>query len=118
MTKRLILCLVAAILIAACTKEVLSPAGKRLGEITVESDAGQIPVLISANGVWKAESPQDWISVDDAWHRGEYTVVLSYGSNRSFAGMHRPERTGFVLIATADGAELDTLVVHQKGIEP
>lgn len=111
------MCALAAVLIAACTKEELSVTGKRLGEVTVESDAGEIPVLVKADGVWKAETAEEWISVDDAWHRDEYTVVLSYGSNRSFAGMHRPARTGYVFILTADGAERDTIVVHQKGIE-
>lgn len=118
MIKRLILCGLALLALAACTKEVLQPAGKRLAEVTVESDAGQLPVLITATGVWKASSQADWITVDDVWRRDQNTVVLQYGSNRSAEGMHRSARTGLVLIITADGAECDTLVIHQKGLQP
>lgn len=117
MTKRLLLTAVVAIIAASCTQEVLSPTGKMLGEVTVESDAGQIPVLISASGIWRANSISDWISVDDAWHRDSYAVVLQYKSNQSVEGLHRSARTGYVLIETADGAECDTLTVHQKGLE-
>lgn len=117
MTKRLLLLLaLAAGLSTACVQEVITPTGKQLGEFTVESDAGQIPVLVSAEGVWKATSLSDWISVEDAWHRDACVIVLNYASNRSVEGDHRPLRTGKVLISTADGAECDTLTVHQKGI--
>ncbi|MBQ7709180.1 MAG: BACON domain-containing protein [Bacteroidales bacterium] len=107
----------AVILAAACSREILSPTGKLIGEVTVESEAGDIPVLIEATGVWRAASLSDWITVDDAWHRDTYSVVLHYGSNQSVEGMHRSARTGFVIIETADGAECDTLAVHQKGLE-
>lgn len=103
--------------LAACTQEVMKPTGKVIGEVTVESDAGQMPVLINADGIWKARSLEEWISVDDTWHRDQYTVVLQYGSNQSVEGMHRPDRIGHVLIETADGAEKDTLVIHQKGLQ-
>ncbi len=117
MTKRFILTSLAAILLAACAKEAFTPMGKRLGEYTVESDAGQFPVLIQADGIWKAVSLEDWITVDDAWHRDRYTVIVHYGSNQSIEGMHRPAREGKVLIETADGAECDTLIIHQKGLQ-
>lgn len=117
MTKRFILTSLAAILLVACAKENFSPLGKRIGEYTVESDAGQVPVLISADGIWKAVSLEDWITVDDAWHRNQYTVILHYGSNQSIEGLHRPDRDGKVLIETADGAECDTLIIHQKGLQ-
>lgn len=117
MIKRFILICAAAIVMAACSKEVLSPVGKLIGEYTVESDAGQFPVLVSTDGVWKAESLEDWITVDNAWHRDRYTVIVRYGSNQSIEGMHRPARSGKVIIETADGAECDTLIVHQKGLE-
>ena len=117
MTKRFILICLAAIVMAACTKEVLSPTGKIIGEFTVESDAGQFPVLVTADGVWKAESLEDWITVDNSWHRDQYTVIVRYGSNQSIEGMNRPARSGKVIIETADGAQIDTLIVHQKGMQ-
>ena len=118
MTKRFVLLLaLAAALLTACSEEVISITAKQLGEVTVESDAGEIPVLISADGIWKAASLSDWIDVDDAWHRDECVIVLSYASNRSVEGLHRPARTGKVIVSTADGAECDTLYVIQKGIE-
>ena len=117
MTKRMILWGLAALILVACSKEVLLPTGKCLGEVTVESDAGQLPVLVSATGVWKASSEADWITVDDAWHRDRNTIVLYYASNRSIEGLHRNPRRGAVLIRTADGAECDTIYVRQKGIE-
>ena len=117
MTKRLILIGLAAIILAAFAKEVLSPTGKIIGEFTVESDAGQFPVLVSADCVWKAESLDEWISVDNSWHRETYTVTVHYGSNQSIEGLHRPARSGKVLIETADGAQIDTLIVHQKGMQ-
>ena len=40
MTKRIILWGLAALMLAACSKEVLLPTGKCLAEVTVESDAG------------------------------------------------------------------------------
>jgi hypothetical protein len=116
MTKRIILWGLAALILAACSKEVLKPTGKCLAEVTVESDAGQIPVLVTATGVWKARSQADWITVDESWRRDQNTIVLHYGSNRSIEGVHRSDRRGAVLIETADGAECDTLYVHQKGI--
>ena len=117
MIKRMILWCLAALLLVACSKEVLKPIGKRLAEVTVESDAGQLPVLVTASGVWKASSQADWITVDDIWRRDINTIVLEYGSNRSVEGLHRSARTGVVLILTADGAECDTLVIHQKGLQ-
>jgi len=117
MIKRLILWGLAALMLAACTKEVLKPTGKCLAEVTVESDAGQIPVLISATGVWKASSEASWIMVDDTWRRDQNTIVLHYASNRSIEGLHRDPRRGAVLIRTADGAECDTIYVRQKGLE-
>lgn len=117
MIKRILVWCLGVLIIAACAKEVLKPLGKRLGEVTVESDAGEIPVLINATGIWRAASMEDWISVDDAWHRDQYSVVLHYGSNQSVEGMHRSDRMGKVLIITADGAECDTLVIHQKGLQ-
>lgn len=117
MIKRIILCGLAALILAACSKEVLKPIGKCLAEVTVESDAGQIPVLVSATGVWKASSEASWITVDDIWRRDRNTIVLHYESNRSIEGLHRGPRRGAVLIQTADGAECDTIYVRQKGIE-
>ena len=116
MIKRLIL-FAATLLLAACTKEVLSPTGKRLGEVTVESEAGELPVLIMAEGTWRAASLADWISVDGAWHRDNYSILLQYSSNQSVEGLHRVPRTGFVIIQTGDGAQTDTLVVNQKGLQ-
>lgn len=116
MTKKLFFALLLSLALLSCTKEVLRVSGRRLAEVTVESDAGELPVLINAEGIWKARSLEDWISVDEAWHEGAYTVLLRYGSNRSVEGMHRTPRTGAVLILTADGAECDTLFVHQKGM--
>ena len=117
MTKRIILWGLVVLILAACSKEVLKPTGKCLGEVTVESDAGSLPVLVTANGVWKATSEADWITVDDAWRRDRNTIVLHYGSNRSIEGLHRSARRGAVLIRTADGAQCDTIYVRQKGIE-
>ena len=118
MTKRFtLLSILSLALLTACIQEQIVTKGKSLGEVTVESDAGQIPVLISADGIWKAASLSDWIDVDDAWHRGECAIMLSYGSNRSVEGLHRSSRTGKVTISSADGAECDTLYVSQKGIE-
>lgn len=117
MTKRVIIYGLAILMLAACAKEVLKSTGKRLAEVTVESDAGQIPVLINATGVWKATSEADWITVDDVWRRDRNTIVLHYASNRSVEGLHRGPRQGTVLIRTADKAECDTLVIHQKGLE-
>ena len=118
MTKRfVVLMALAATLLAACGKEDISVTAKKIGEITVESDSGEVPVLISADGIWKAESLENWIEVDDAWHRDACVVVISYGSNRSVEGLHRPMRIGKVIISTADAAECDTLYVRQKGIE-
>lgn len=117
MTKRSILLIILTVcFLAGCAKEATSTKGKVLGEVTVESDAGQIPVLIDADGIWKSVSLSDWISVDGHWHEGECVIVLSYSSNRSVEGFHRPDRTGKVVIMTADSAECDTLYVHQKGI--
>ena len=90
-------------------------SGKRLAEVTVESDAGEIPVLIGAEGIWKARPAVDWIAVDGAWHENEGALLLHYDSNRSVEGMHRSARTGAVLILSADGASCDTLLIHQKG---
>lgn len=117
MTKRVILLVLASLMLAACTKEVLQPTGKCLAEVTVESDAGQIPVLISATGVWKASSETSWITVDEQWRRDQNTIVLHYASNRSIEGLHHGPRSGAVLILTADGAECDTLIVNQRGLE-
>ena len=117
MIKKILIAALAALAVLACTKEVLRQTGKVIGEVTLESDAGEIPVLISADCAWKAESLSDWISVEDAWHSGSCTIVLSYGSNRSVEGLHRPSRTGNVVIETADGAQCDTLRIYQKGIE-
>ena len=117
MTKRMILWGLAALILAACSKEVLKPTGKCLGEVTVESDAGVLPVLVSASGVWKASSEAEWITVDDSWRREQNTIVLHYAYNRSIEGLHRSARRGAVLIRTADGAECDTIYVRQKGIE-
>lgn len=115
--KTIITAVFAALVFAACTREVMIPTAKNLGEVTVESDAGQLPVLINADGIWKATSLSEWISVDDQWHSGSYSIVITYGSNRSIEGLSRPSRTGKVLIGTADGTEADTLYVHQKGLE-
>ena len=116
MIKKILTAALAALAFIACTKEVLRQTGKLLGEVTLESDAGEIPVLINADGVWKAESLTDWIAVDDAWHSGSYSIVLRYSSNRSVEGLHRPSRTGDVIIETADGAQCDTLRIHQRGL--
>jgi|GEM_PF-1902581 len=116
-TKKVLLIAVAALLLAACGKEVLSLTGKNLGEYTVESDAGEFTVLITGEGIWKAESSEQWISVDNSWHRDNYTVVIQYGSNQSVEGMHRGARKGSVLIMSADGAQCDTITVIQKGLQ-
>ena len=118
MIKKILFVVLAATAVLACTKEVLRRTGKLLAEVTLESDAGEIPVLITADGTWKATSLSDWIEVDDAWHSGTYSIVLRYASNRSVEGLHRPSRTGVVVIETADGAQCDTLKIHQRGIEP
>lgn len=116
MTRKWIPFVCLLMLLAGCQKNVLQQTGKNLGEVTVESSAGELPVLITAEGVWQAVSGTDWISVDEAWHRDAYTILVHYGSNQSIEGMHRSARTGFVLIRTADGAECDTLKIHQRGI--
>ena len=116
--KLLVILTLAAFSALSCAKETQLPRGKVLAEVAVESDAGQVPALVSADGVWKARSIAEWISVDDAWHKGENTVLLVYASNRSIEGLHRPARTGCVVIETADGAQCDTLKIHQRGIEP
>lgn len=108
---------VALILATACSKEGPSGEGRDLGQVSVESDGGQITVLVSANGVWKAESSSPWISVDDAWHNGDYTVQVSYASNRSVEGMHRSSRSGRVLIITSDGAQYGFFTINQKGLQ-
>lgn len=115
--KLLVILTVAAFSALSCARETRQPRGKVLAEVTLESDAGEIPVLITAEGIWKAASLSDWIEVDGAWHSGSCSIVLNYASNRSVEGLHRPSRTGYVVIGTADGAQCDTLKIHQRGIE-
>ena len=117
MTKKIFMALAAALLCLGCTKEVLSPTGKQLGSYNVESDAGSVTVLVTAEGIWRAVSLEEWISVDSQWHRDVSSIVISYGSNQSVEGLHRTSREGKVLIESYDGAERDTLVIHQKGLQ-
>ncbi len=118
MIKKILAAALVALALASCGKQVLSRTGKVIGEVTLESDAGEVPVLVSADGIWKARSLSDWLSVDDSWHKDTYTIIISYGSNRSVEGLSRSLRSGYVVIDTADGAECDTLKIHQRGIEP
>lgn len=115
MTRKLFAAALAVFIISSCNGALGDAVAERIGEVTVESDAGSLPALVSSGSVWRAVSLADWIEVGSEWHRGTGAIVLEYGSNRSVPGLHRSSRLGAVLLETSDGAEKDTLILRQKG---
>ena len=109
-------CLAAAAL--SCTKEVLRTQGGIIATKTVEAGAGSFIILVSADGVWSASTPQEWIHVSPDYHKGEYAVYVEYDTNESTEAIHRFNRAGYIVLNTFDKATSDTVMVHQKGLEP
>lgn len=116
--KYMVLATFCAFILVACTKEVLKTSGKVIGERIVSSEAGEFPVLVTTTGVWTASSLSDWIDVQTDMHKDQGTVVVKYGANTSYLGKNCFNRLGKVVISTVDGAECDTLLVKQRGVDP
>ena len=118
LTKILFGLALAASLLAGCRKEVLLTQGKSLGEKELPPSAGSFSMFVRTEGVWSVSAAEDWIRVPSGLFKGNYGVEVSYLSNESYAGVHRFNRLGHVIVKTYDGATADTLYVRQRGIEP
>lgn len=110
--------LAGVILCQGCSKEVLVTSGKKLGERTVDADAGEFPVMVTTTGAWQAYSLSDWIDVDESLHKDKGSFSVKYEANTSYYGKTLFNRLGKVVVATCDGAQADTLVLKQRGLDP
>ena len=114
--KRILIILMTCLLCASCAKEVLVTSGKVIFETDVDSGAGSLDILVSADGVWNASSLVPWIDVEGDWHRGSHVITLNYGSNRSVEGDVRHDRIGRGVVRSYDGGQCDTLIINQRGM--
>ena len=114
--KRMLIILMTFLMCASCAKEVLVTSGKVIFETDVDSGAGSLDILVSADGVWNASSLAPWIDVEGDWHSGSHVITLNYGSNRSVEGDIRHDRSGRVIVRSYDGGQCDTLIINQRGM--
>lgn len=110
--------LMAALLFASCTKEVLVTQGKLIAETEVSAAKGGFPVAIATTGVWQAIALDEWLHVDESLVEGNYAVMVNYDSNESTAARRNFNRVGHVVIATHDKYTADTIRVKQRGLTP
>ncbi|MBR2351820.1 MAG: BACON domain-containing protein [Alistipes sp.] len=110
--------LMAALLLASCTKEVLVTQGKLIAETEVSAAKGSFPVAIATTGVWQAIALDEWLHVDESLVEGNYAVMIHHDSNESTAARRNFNRVGHVVIATHDKYTADTIRVKQRGLTP
>ena len=106
------------LVLASCQKEVQQTTGAVKAQTELSARSGSFVAYVETEGVWSAEALEDWLHVDQAYHKDHYAVEVEYDSNESVPGYMRFNRMGHVVIRTYDGFAADTLVVKQRGSVP
>ena len=106
------------LVLASCQKEVQQTTGAVKAQTELSARSGSFVAYVETEGVWSAEALEDWLHVDQAYHKDHNAVEVEYDSYESVPGYMRFNRMGHVVIRTYDGFAADTLVVKQRGSEP
>ena len=113
--------LATVLLASSCKKEVVGVRGEVVTEKYVSAEAGSFPMIVTMDGIWRAETVEDWlyISADcEGYIKGDYSVTVCYESNQSTESRRNFNRLGHVIIRSYDGFLADTVLVKQRGLEP
>ena len=112
------LLLLAAFLLVSCSKDRSAIAGRNLGTVVVDAAPGAFPLRIRTDVKWRACATDSWLQVGGQWMEADDVCRIDYASNESVVGDIRFARAGNVLFETADGLQVDTLLVLQRGAMP
>lgn len=116
--KRIIYIMSAALFAVACNKEVLLTTEQEGGILIVGVAKGEVPVLVETDGVWYAETSDNWIQVSGEYRKDKGSFIVRYESNESTDGDRRFNREGCVRVRTFDGAVVKNIRLRQYGLTP
>lgn len=116
--KRIIYIMSAALFAVACNKEVLLTTEQEGGILMVGVAKGEVPVLVETDGVWYAETSDNWIQVSGEYRKDKGSFIVKYESNESTDGDRRFNREGCVRVRTFDGAVVKNIRLRQYGLTP
>lgn len=116
--KRIIYIMSAALFAVACNKEVLLTTEQEGGILMVGVAKGEVPVLVETDGVWYAETSDNWIQVSGEYRKDKGSFIVRYESNESTDGDRRFNREGCVRVRTFDGAVVKNIRLRQYGLTP